>query len=31
MSIAAQAVADGLSWDDIGRRTAAIYEACLAA
>lgn len=30
MSVAARRVADGLQWDDIAQRTAAVYEACLA-
>lgn len=30
MGAAAQRVADGLAWDDIGRRTAAVYRECLA-
>lgn len=30
MGAAARRIADGLAWDDIGRRTAAVYRECLA-
>jgi glycosyltransferase involved in cell wall biosynthesis len=31
MRTAAQAVADGLGWEEIGRQTASIYRACIEA